>query len=82
MSGDDHVWKRHKALDHVVRDNGSRQVLEEETGFLFVDIDRNPAEMTGLERLDRSLRVDQAAAARVDQERALLTRASVWALTM
>ena len=68
MSGDDHVRERDEALDHVIGDDGARQVLEEEVGLLLVDVDRNPAELAGLERLDCCLRVDQTAAARIDQQ--------------
>src|SRR4029077_1035193 len=54
--------------DDVVRDHCARQVLEEETSLFFVNVDRHAAELAGFERFDRRLGVDQAAAARVDQE--------------
>ena len=37
--------ERDEALDHVVRNHGVRQILDEEAGLLFVHVDRYPAEL-------------------------------------
>src|SRR6266540_4327833 len=72
MPRHDHVRERDEALDHIVRDHCVRQILEEEACLFFVNVDRHAAELAGFERFNRRLGVDQAAAARVDQECASL----------
>ena len=74
MGGDQHVRERQQAGEHVVVEDLLAAILEEEIRLLLVDVERERTDPTGLEPVDRRLRVDQRAATGVHQHRAALHR--------
>nr|GEU28290.1 hypothetical protein [Tanacetum cinerariifolium] len=72
VAGDDHVGERYQALDHVVADDGGRQILEEQARFLLVHVDGQAAQLARFQRLGGRLGIDQAAPAGIDQDAAAL----------
>jgi hypothetical protein len=67
MAGDEDVGEGEKAREDVVLDHRSGEVLEEEVGFLFINVESERTDPTALEPIDHGGGVYQPAAARVDQ---------------
>ncbi|KAL4891581.1 hypothetical protein BDV59DRAFT_194270 [Aspergillus ambiguus] len=72
MAAHQHIVERHQAHQHIVMDYFPRVVVVEQIPLLLVHIQRQPAHLAGLQRLDRRPSVDQSAARRVHQQGARL----------
>ena len=70
MRGDEDVWKSEQPSEVIVLQDLAGEIFEEDAFFLFVNIERDAAEMAALQRLDKRLGVDERAAADVDDDRA------------
>jgi hypothetical protein len=78
VRGDEDVREDEQSGERVVRDDVAAVVLEEaQLVLLLVDVEAEGADASVLERLDGGLRVDEPAAAGVDDEDAGLDGASV-----
>ena len=69
MRGDEDVWKTEQPSEVIVLQHLTGEIFEEDAFLLFVNIERDAAEMAALQRLDKRLRVDERAAADVDDDR-------------
>ncbi|CAB3709729.1 hypothetical protein R8871_04065 [Paraburkholderia graminis C4D1M] len=67
MSRHNHVGERHESLRDFVSDYLAREVAKKEIPLLFVHVYSKPAGLPCLRRVDGSLGVEQAPAARIDQ---------------
>jgi len=72
MAGDHHVWQREQAGKNIIRNDLEREVLEEQFGFLFVNIEPEVTDFPGLYRVNDGLSIDQAAPTCIYQHYALL----------
>ena len=75
MSRDEHVGEREQTGEHVVVENVTRPILEEERSFFFVDVQGERADLAALQPVDHGGGIDQRPTAGVDEhEAALATR--------
>jgi hypothetical protein len=72
MAGDDDLGEGQQPRQHVVLDDLVRKVLEEDVGFFLIDIQAHRPDLAALERMDQRKRIDEAAAAGIDQHHAVL----------
>ena len=72
MAGDQHIGKRQQTGEHIVANDGAREVFEEQIGLFFVNIDPERTQLPRFERPNNGLRVDNPAATGVDQHHARL----------
>lgn len=66
VSGDDHVRCGDQSCEEWIGNTGVGVIFEEESGFVFVDIEAKSAEAMCLHGVQGGGGVDEAAAARVD----------------
>ncbi len=65
MAADEDVVERREPHEVVVVDDGAGMVVVEKCALVLVHVERQPAELSLLQRRDDGFRVDQAAARRV-----------------
>ncbi len=66
MPGDQHVRKGQKPGEHIVLNDGLGEVFKEHIGFVFVDVQPQPADLVIFQSVNDGARVDQAATAGID----------------
>src|SRR6266540_966890 len=67
VASDDDVRKCEQAREDVIPDDLIRQVFKEEIGLFLINVQAEIAYLAGLQSFDHRLRINQCAAARVDQ---------------
>ena len=70
MAGNDDIRERQQALEHVIGNDGARQVAEEQISLLLVNIQRQAAQLAAFQGFDNRLGIDQSPAAGIDKQRA------------
>ena len=70
MAGNDDVGERQQALEHVIGNDGARQVAEKQIGLLLVNIQRQAPQLAAFQGFDDCFGIDQSATAGVDEQRA------------
>ena len=63
VSGDEHVREGEQPAEDVIINDRVGQILKEQPGFFFVDVEAEIAELATLERVDGGDGVDQRTAA-------------------
>jgi len=60
---DDNIREREQSHEHIVLDHRATSIVEEEIGFLLVDIQPKVANLAAFQRLDDGSCVNESAAA-------------------
>ena len=71
MAGEQHVVAGRQATEHVVLNHVVRFILKEQIAFVLIHVHTQRADFLRFQRFDSGLRVDQSAAAGIDDHHAV-----------